>query len=292
MAFERQCREKEYSSSGRSLARWLQSKRFDISRWFLYKIYFFFFFLKEILLRKNLKWSCKLNVLVIYFCILLLIWRLKCSLLFFKGDYGDVSERKKIRENLQCKPFKWFLENVYPEQFIPGESLYFGEVDFILCFRFNLKLTFSIWLQIRSKSKTNICVDSQAEDGDKPIISYPCHGLAGNQYFLMSKTFEIRREDKCLDYAGGQGELKKPAKILSISCHSMQGNQMWTYEVNFQWKTNWTYLFRNFLCVEWCVTSCIRFLYWTFVDKRQRNIYEYMWSNESKPKMVLEKASA
>lgn len=126
------------------------------------------------------------------------------------GDYGDVSERKKIRENLQCKPFKWFLENVYPEQFIPGESLYFGE--------------------IRSKSKTNICVDSQAEDGDKPIISYPCHGLAGNQYFLMSKTFEIRREDKCLDYAGGQGELKKPAKILSISCHSMQGNQMWTYE--------------------------------------------------------------
>jgi hypothetical protein len=50
----------------------------------------------------------------------------------------------------------------------------------------------------------------------------------------MSKTFEIRREEKCLDYAGGQGELGKPGKILSFSCHAMQGNQMWTYEVNFE----------------------------------------------------------
>jgi hypothetical protein len=48
----------------------------------------------------------------------------------------------------------------------------------------------------------------------------------------MSKTFEIRREEKCLDYAGGHAELHKPGKILSFSCHSMQGNQMWTYEVN------------------------------------------------------------
>jgi hypothetical protein len=48
----------------------------------------------------------------------------------------------------------------------------------------------------------------------------------------MSKTFEIRREEKCLDYAGGQSELHKPGKILSFNCHSMQGNQMWTYEVN------------------------------------------------------------
>lgn len=41
---------------------------------------------------------------------------------------GDVSDRKKILKDLNCKSFRWYLDNIYPEMFIPSESLASGEV--------------------------------------------------------------------------------------------------------------------------------------------------------------------
>lgn len=54
-----------------------------------------------------------------------------------KGDFGDVSERKSLRRNLGCKNFKWYLDTIYPELFIPGEAVANGEV-----FYFILKIKF------------------------------------------------------------------------------------------------------------------------------------------------------
>lgn len=58
------------------------------------------------------------------------------NIYFFKGvtkvDYGDISSRLGLRQKLQCKPFSWYLENVYPDSQIPRHYFSLGEVT-ILC---------------------------------------------------------------------------------------------------------------------------------------------------------------
>ena len=118
------------------------------------------------------------------------------------GDYGDVTSRKKLREDLQCKSFQWYLDNIYPELFIPGEAVANGDIG-------------NEW--------SDQCVDSAAkrEDLHKAVGLWPCHNQGGNQYWMLSKTGEIRRDEACLDYAGSD--------VILYPCHGSKGENFVPY---------------------------------------------------------------
>ena len=48
------------------------------------------------------------------------------------------------------------------------------------------------------------------------------------QMWYYSKANEIRRDDACLDYAGGFKNALKPNQINTFPCHGDKGNQEWT----------------------------------------------------------------
>ena len=62
-------------------------------------------------------WSKKVNI---YFYLFILGVK--------NTDYGDVTARKEFREKKQCKSFKWYLENIYPESNMPLDFFALGEV--------------------------------------------------------------------------------------------------------------------------------------------------------------------
>uniref|UniRef100_A0A669F8H0 Polypeptide N-acetylgalactosaminyltransferase n=1 Tax=Oreochromis niloticus TaxID=8128 RepID=A0A669F8H0_ORENI len=83
-------------------------------------------------------------------------------------DIGDISERKKLRERLNCKPFKWYLDNVYPKLDPWDDLLAYGGMK-------NLD--------------ADMCVDQGPAPGHTPI-AYMCHNFEP-QYSYYRGTGEL-----------------------------------------------------------------------------------------------------
>lgn len=100
---------------------------------------------------------------------------------FDKVEYGDITDRVKLRESLKCNDFEWYLKNVYPQRTIPSEGISFGSIQ---------NLGFG----------GQKCLSGYAERKSTDVKVKTCHGKGRDQFWMYDANGVIERDNYCLSF--------------------------------------------------------------------------------------------
>ncbi|XP_059832212.1 polypeptide N-acetylgalactosaminyltransferase 18 [Hypanus sabinus] len=121
-------------------------------------------------------------------------------------DIGDISERKALRQRLQCKSFSWYLNNVYTQMKRYTDTLAYGT--------------------LRNALKSDLCLD-QGPPSDNIPIMYGCHGMSSQAiYYRSNQQIVVGVLSPTLDAMDNQCLVEMNGRPRLMECSHAESKQM------------------------------------------------------------------
>lgn len=133
-----------------------------------------------------------------------------------------LDERKELRKNLDCKPFQWFLDTVWPEHFFPSPDRFFGQIKSIASGECINKPG-----QTMGSTLKAIGVVGTSPVGKLGIEKCTIDPYPGQSFVYTKKGYIMTDDSVCFDVtSGGAGNF-----VLLLACSEMR-RQKWRYDLD------------------------------------------------------------